>query len=115
MPAFQPSSLAQRAVSLRGAVGYGCLRICTLRATDLGLGSDTFQTNLRRANLDTVTEHKQTPAEDDWENEGGSGQQPREKSDREEFSAQEQVSRPDDQANGEKANKPGDSNPDRST
>jgi hypothetical protein len=83
-----------------------------LRATDLSFGIDTFQTNLLRANLDTVTEHKQEPAEDDWENEGGPAQQPREKSDREEFfSTQEQLSRPDDQANGE--GKPGDNNPDR--
>ncbi len=65
------------------------------------------------ANLDTVAERKQEPAEDDWENEGGPAHQPREKSDREEFfSNQEQVSRPDNQANGEKANKPGGSNPD---
>jgi hypothetical protein len=60
-----------------------------------------------------VTDHKQEQAEDDWENEGGTAQEPREKSDREEFfSHQEQVSRPDDQANGEKASKPGGSNPD---
>jgi hypothetical protein len=85
-----------------------------LRATDLRFWPRHFQTNLLRANLDTVTEHKQEPAENDWENEGGPAQQPREKSDREEFfSTQEQLSRPDDQANGEEANKPGDNNPDR--
>ena len=66
-----------------------------------------------RAILDIVTEQKQERAEGDWENEGGPAQQPRETSDREEFfSHQEQVSRPDDQANGEKASKPGGSNPD---
>jgi hypothetical protein len=68
-----------------------------------------------RANLDTVTDQKHESAEDDWENEGGPAQQPREKSDREEFfSSQEQVSRPDDQANGEKANKPVEGNPESS-
>ena len=62
-----------------------------------------------------MTEDKQEPAEDDWENEGGPAQQPVEKSEREEFfSNQEQVSRPDNQANGEKANKPRGSNPDPS-
>ena len=62
-----------------------------------------------------MTEDKQEPAEDDWENEGGLAQQRREKSDREEFfSNQDQVSRPDNQANGEKANKPRGSNPDPS-
>jgi hypothetical protein len=68
-----------------------------------------------RANLDIVTGQKPEPAEDDWENEGGRAQQPREKSDREEFfSSQKQVTRPDDQANGEKASKPRGSNPDPS-
>jgi hypothetical protein len=54
-----------------------------------------------------VTEQEQGPAENDWENEGGPAEEPREKSDRKEFfSNQEQVSRPDDQGNGEKASKP---------
>jgi hypothetical protein len=54
-----------------------------------------------------VTEEKRELEENDRENEGQSAQQPREKSDREEFfSSQEQVSRPDDQADGEKASKP---------
>ena len=62
-----------------------------------------------------MSEPKQGPAEDDWENEGGPAQQPRDKPDREEFfSTKEQISRPDDQANGEKANTPGGSNPDPS-
>jgi hypothetical protein len=62
-----------------------------------------------------MTEKTQEPAGEDWENEGGPAPQPREKSDREEFfSNQEQVSRPDDQGNGEKASKPGSSNPEPS-
>jgi hypothetical protein len=62
-----------------------------------------------------VTEQKHALEENDWENEGGSAQQPREKTDREEFfSNQEQVSRPDDQTNGEKATKPASSSPDPS-
>jgi hypothetical protein len=62
-----------------------------------------------------VTEQERELDEGDWENEGGSAQQPREKTDREEFfSNQKQVSRPDDQANGEKASKPAGSDPDPS-
>ena len=62
-----------------------------------------------------MTEQKHERAEDDWENEGGPAKQPREKSDREQFfSNQEQVSRPDDQGNGEKASKPAGSNPEPS-
>jgi hypothetical protein len=69
----------------------------------------------RAANLHSVTDEKQEPAADDWENEGGhAAQEPREKSGRDEFfSNQEQLDRPDDQANGEKASTPG-SNPDPS-
>jgi hypothetical protein len=62
-----------------------------------------------------VTDKKQEFAGDDWENEGGSVQQSTEKSDREEFfSNQEQMSRPRDQANGEKASGSGSSNSDPS-
>jgi hypothetical protein len=51
---------------------------------------------------------------DDWENEGGAVQEPREKSDRDTFfSNQEQVGRPTDQTNGQKARESG-SNPDPS-
>jgi hypothetical protein len=43
-------------------------------------------------------------AQEDWEDEGGSAQEPQQKSDREEFfSNQEQIGRPDDQTDGEKA------------
>ena len=50
-------------------------------------------------------------AQEDWENEGGAAQESQQKSDREEFfSNQEQIGRPDDQTNGEKASDSG-SNP----
>jgi len=53
-------------------------------------------------------------AQDDWENEGGAADEPGQKSDREAFfSSQEQIGRPDDQTNGEKASDSG-SNPDPS-
>lgn len=56
-------------------------------------------------------DEKQEPEADDWETEGGPAQEPREKSDRDEFfSKQEQLHRPDDQGNGEKARGSG-SNP----
>jgi hypothetical protein len=61
-----------------------------------------------------VSDDKHEPGADDWENEGGPAQEPREKSDRDEFfSNQEQLDRPHDQGNGEKASRPG-SNPDPS-
>jgi hypothetical protein len=61
-----------------------------------------------------VSDEKQEPGADDWENEGGPAQEPRKKSDRDQFfSNQEQLDKPDDQGNGEKASKPG-SKPDPS-
>jgi hypothetical protein len=61
-----------------------------------------------------VGDERQEPGADAWENEGGPAQERPEKSDRDEFfSNQEQLDRPDDQSNGEKASRPG-SNPDPS-
>ena len=66
------------------------------------------------ANLHAVGDERQEPGADAWENEGGPAQERPEKSDRDEFfSNQEQLDRPDDQSNGEKASRPG-SNPDPS-
>jgi hypothetical protein len=61
-----------------------------------------------------MTDKTHKPTADDQEREADT--QPREKSDRETFfSNQEQISRPDDQGNGEKARKPRSSNPDSSS
>jgi hypothetical protein len=54
---------------------------------------------------------REEAAQEDWQNEGGAAQEQQQKSDREEFfSNQEQIGRPDDQTNGEKASDSG-SNP----
>jgi hypothetical protein len=59
-----------------------------------------------------VSDEQQEPGAEDWENEGGPAQEPREKSDRDKFfSNQEQLDKPKHQGNGEKASNPG-SNPD---
>jgi hypothetical protein len=86
-----------------------------MQATNVSWARDGVRPIRPNAKLDTVTEQKHESEENDWENEGGSAQQPREKTDREEFfSNQEQVSRPDHHANGEKATKHAGSNPDPS-
>ena len=87
------------------------LRIRNVRIGARGRSSDQEQPG---ANLRTVNDERQEPGADAWENEGGPAQERPEKSDRDEFfSNQEQLDRPDDQSNGEKASRPG-SNPDRS-